>query len=103
LWVVRLSVARYSHGAFSLFSVTLESAINFSCSQTLLTCPYFEDPRSLGLCQIQTIFAQRSYYPDGRTYGSHRHHHQRKAEQNGCRQRLEGYLSCQQRLALAVA
>jgi hypothetical protein len=22
---------------------------------------------------------------------------------NGCRQRLEGYLSCQQRLALAVA
>ncbi len=26
-----------------------------------------------------------------------------KAEQNGCRQRLEGYLSCQQRLALAVA
>jgi hypothetical protein len=27
----------------------------------------------------------------------------RNAEQNGCRQRLEGYLSCQQRLALAVA
>ncbi len=26
-----------------------------------------------------------------------------KAEKNGCRQRLEGYLSCQQRLALAVA
>jgi hypothetical protein len=26
-----------------------------------------------------------------------------KAEQNGCRQRLEGYLSCQQRLPLAVA
>ena len=26
-----------------------------------------------------------------------------KAEQNGCRQRLEGDLSCQQRLALAVA
>ena len=26
-----------------------------------------------------------------------------KAEQNGCRQRLEGYLSCQQRLVLAVA
>ena len=26
-----------------------------------------------------------------------------KAEQNGCRQRFEGYLSCQQRLALAVA
>ena len=26
-----------------------------------------------------------------------------KPEQNGCRQRLEGYLSCQQRLALAVA
>jgi hypothetical protein len=26
-----------------------------------------------------------------------------EAEQNGCRQRLEGYLSCQQRLALAVA
>jgi hypothetical protein len=26
-----------------------------------------------------------------------------KAEQNGCRQRLEGYLSYQQRLALAVA
>ena len=26
-----------------------------------------------------------------------------RAEQNGCRQRLEGYLSCQQRLALAVA
>jgi hypothetical protein len=26
-----------------------------------------------------------------------------KGEQNGCRQRLEGYLSCQQRLALAVA
>jgi hypothetical protein len=26
-----------------------------------------------------------------------------QAEQNGCRQRLEGYLSCQQRLALAVA
>jgi hypothetical protein len=25
------------------------------------------------------------------------------AEQNGCRQWLEGYLSCQQRLALAVA
>ena len=24
-------------------------------------------------------------------------------QQNGCRQRLEGYLSCQQRLALAVA
>jgi hypothetical protein len=27
----------------------------------------------------------------------------KEAEQNGCRQRLEGYLSCQQRLALAVA
>jgi hypothetical protein len=27
----------------------------------------------------------------------------KQAEQNGCRQRLEGYLSCQQRLALAVA
>jgi hypothetical protein len=26
-----------------------------------------------------------------------------KGEQNGCRQRLEGYLSCQQRPALAVA
>ena len=26
-----------------------------------------------------------------------------KDEQNGCRQRLEGYLSYQQRLALAVA
>ncbi len=26
-----------------------------------------------------------------------------QAEQNGCRQRLEGYLWCQQRLALAVA
>ena len=26
-----------------------------------------------------------------------------QGEQNGCRQRLEGYLSCQQRLALAVA
>jgi hypothetical protein len=26
-----------------------------------------------------------------------------KGEQNGCRQRLEAYLSCQQRLALAVA
>ena len=26
-----------------------------------------------------------------------------KGEQNECRQRLEGYLSCQQRLALAVA
>ena len=26
-----------------------------------------------------------------------------KGEQNGCRQRLEGYLSCQQHLALAVA
>jgi len=26
-----------------------------------------------------------------------------KGEQNGCRQRLEGYLSCQQRLSLAVA
>ena len=26
-----------------------------------------------------------------------------KAEQNGCRQLLEGYASCQQRLALAVA
>jgi len=26
-----------------------------------------------------------------------------KAEQNGCRQRLEGYLSCQQHLVLAVA
>jgi hypothetical protein len=26
-----------------------------------------------------------------------------KGEQNGCRQRLGGYLSCQQRLALAVA
>jgi hypothetical protein len=26
-----------------------------------------------------------------------------KGEQNGCRQRLEGYLSCQQGLALAVA
>jgi hypothetical protein len=25
------------------------------------------------------------------------------AKKNGCRQRLEGYLSCQQRLALAVA
>ena len=35
-------------------------------------------------------------------------HHEHDAgtnegEQNGCRQRLEGYLSCQQRLALAVA
>jgi hypothetical protein len=28
---------------------------------------------------------------------------QHQGEQNGCRQRLEGYLSCQQRLALAVA
>ena len=27
----------------------------------------------------------------------------RSAEQNGCRQRLEGYLSCQQSLVLAVA
>ncbi len=26
-----------------------------------------------------------------------------KGEQTGCRQRLEGYLSCQQPLALAVA
>jgi hypothetical protein len=26
-----------------------------------------------------------------------------KGEQNGCRQRLEGCLSCQQHLALAVA
>jgi hypothetical protein len=26
-----------------------------------------------------------------------------EGEQNGCRQRLEGYLSCQQRLSLAVA
>jgi hypothetical protein len=26
-----------------------------------------------------------------------------QGEQNGCRQRLEGYLSCHQRLALAVA
>jgi hypothetical protein len=26
-----------------------------------------------------------------------------EGEQNGCRQRLEGYLSCLQRLALAVA
>jgi hypothetical protein len=26
-----------------------------------------------------------------------------QGEQNECRQRLEGYLSCQQRLALAVA
>jgi hypothetical protein len=36
---------------------------------------------------------------------SHRmnRHHQHQDEQNGCRQRLEGYLSCQQRLALAVA
>ncbi len=30
-------------------------------------------------------------------------HIQLTAEQNGCRQRLEGYLSCQQRLPLAVA
>jgi hypothetical protein len=30
-------------------------------------------------------------------------HGRQEAEQNGCRQRLEGYLSCQQRLALAVA
>ncbi len=30
-------------------------------------------------------------------------HHNNQGEQNGCRQRLEGYLSCQQRLALAVA
>jgi hypothetical protein len=29
--------------------------------------------------------------------------HTNQGEQNGCRQRLEGYLSCQQRLALAVA
>jgi hypothetical protein len=29
--------------------------------------------------------------------------HEQQGEQNGCRQRLEGYLSCQQRLALAVA
>jgi hypothetical protein len=29
--------------------------------------------------------------------------HSTKGEQNGCRQRLEGYLSCQQRPALAVA
>jgi hypothetical protein len=28
---------------------------------------------------------------------------QNKGEQYGCGQRLEGYLSCQQRLALAVA
>jgi hypothetical protein len=30
-------------------------------------------------------------------------HNQTEGEQNGCRQRLEGYLSCQQYLALAVA
>jgi hypothetical protein len=30
-------------------------------------------------------------------------HDTNQGEQNGCRQRLEGYLSCQQRLALAVA
>ena len=30
-------------------------------------------------------------------------HSANQGEQNGCRQRLEGYLSCQQRLALAVA
>jgi hypothetical protein len=30
-------------------------------------------------------------------------HEPTKGEQNGCRQRLEGYLSCQQRFALAVA
>jgi hypothetical protein len=29
--------------------------------------------------------------------------HQQEAEQIGCRQRLEGYLSYQQRIALAVA
>ena len=30
-------------------------------------------------------------------------HRENEGEQNGCRQRLEGYLSCQQPLALAVA
>ena len=30
------------------------------------------------------------------------HHTTPKGEQNGCRQRLEGYLSSQQRLALRV-
>ena len=34
----------------------------------------------------------------------HEHdYRENKGEQNGCRQRLEGYLSCQQRLSLAVA
>jgi hypothetical protein len=36
-------------------------------------------------------------------YGTASNDHQQQAEQNGCRQRLEGYLSYQQRLALAVA
>jgi len=30
-------------------------------------------------------------------------HGRPKAEQNGCRERLEGYLSCQQRSPLALA
>ena len=41
-----------------------------------------------------------SFYP---LWRSQHHEAATKAEQNGCRQRLEGYLSCQQRLALAVA
>jgi hypothetical protein len=37
------------------------------------------------------------------TSGTNHATRQKQAEQNGYRQRLEGYLSCQQRLALAVA
>ena len=56
----------------------------------------------------------RGIYPDDSVlkplYRKHRvwqtmkrQQHRKRGEQNGCRERLEGYLSCQQRLALAVA
>jgi hypothetical protein len=42
-------------------------------------------------------------YPSSIGQQSHLTYASTKGEQNGCRQRLEGYLSCRQRLALAVA
>ena len=87
----------------SLLVITQETShsVSWRRSQHRLSVP----PPQLGLASVgrsmwhltRTI-AQASRLPhDDRTPTS------TKDEQNGCRQRLEGYLSCQQRLALAVA
>jgi hypothetical protein len=57
------------------------------------------------LCKALALYVGSPYTIHGPLHHRHQHDPQQppKAEQNGCRQRLEGYLSNQQRLALAVA